>query len=184
MSGEIDSETKLKIYMLMVNRYKDLIKEKETKSVSEIRQFTSPYNDQLKDLRKKLISDLEPFSHEKHFLIATQKAISYIREVKTCRFMIPFWMEFQEIDDLKVAGIMDKAILLTALIRSFGSEDVLVKVTKKNKVYVAFSWEKENYLFVPETGSLLAGDDITTIFEKDPIAYLFSDLVYENYEED
>lgn len=184
MPGELDPETKLNIYMLMVNRYKDLIREKETKSVSELRQRVSPHGDQLKKIRKKLIPDTELFSYERDFQSAVQRAIAYMKEIKTCQFMIPFWMEFNEIDELKVAGVMDKAILMAALIRSFGSENALVKVTKKNKIYVAFSWHDSDYLFVPETGSLLAGDDANNAFRDDPVAYVFNDLTYENYEED
>lgn len=183
MAEDIDAETKLKLYMLMVNRYKGLISEKETKSVSEIRQRVSPHGEAVKRLRDRILAGMDRFAYEQHFFTAAQRAISYVRDIKTCRFLLTFWMEFEEIDSLKVAGVMDKALLLAALLRSFGSEDALVKVTKAGRSYVCFSWKGESYLFVPESGSLLAGGDIAKVFDNDPVAYSFNDLVYENYED-
>ncbi|MFH1393582.1 MAG: hypothetical protein ABII71_06025 [Candidatus Micrarchaeota archaeon] len=184
MSEEIDSETKLKLYMLMVSRYKDLINENETRSVSEIRQRVSPYSEIIKKLSARFTSDLAPFSHEKHFITVAQRAINYLREIKTCQFLITFWLGFDEMDKLKLGGVMDKALLLAALLRSFGSDTVLVKVTKSGNTYVVFPWEGKDYVFVPESGSLLAGDDVGALFAKDPVDYAFNDLSYEKYGED
>jgi len=184
MSEAIDAETKLKLYMLMVSRYKDLINENETRSVSEIRQRISPYSDTIKSLNMRLTEDLQPFSYEQHFITAAQRAINYIREIKTCQFTITFWLGFDEMDKLKLGGIMDKALLFAALLRSFGSDQVLVKVAKSGKTYVSFLWEGKEYMFVPESGSLLTGDDVVSVFSKDPLDYMFNDLTYENYGEE
>ncbi|HID72818.1 TPA: hypothetical protein EYP38_02650 [Candidatus Micrarchaeota archaeon] len=184
MSEDIDAETKLKLYMLMVSRYKELINENETRSVSEIRQRISPYSDTVKKLSVRFTEDLQPFSYNKHFITAAQRALNYLREIRTCKFAISFWLGFDEMDELKLGGVMDKALLLAALLRSFGSDKVLVKVTKKGDTYVTFPWEGKEYVFVPESGSLLAGDDVVSLFTKDPVDYEFNDLAYEKYGEE
>jgi hypothetical protein len=183
MSADLDTETKLKIYMLIVNRYKDLISKQEERSVSEIRQRVSPYEGKVKLLRDSLTSDFHPYTHERDFLQAAQRAINHIREIKTCKFLLTFWMTFDEIEELKVAGVMDKALLLAALLRALESKDAKVLVSKAERVYVGFEWKGERYLVVPESGSLLSGDDASKAFAEDPLAYSFSDLSYENYEE-
>jgi hypothetical protein len=178
-----DMETKLKIYTLITNRYKDIIAEKERRSVSELRQRTSPYNDFVKKLREPLIQDLKPYEYGKHFFIATQRAINYIRQIRNIELRLTFWMSFEEIDELKAADTMDKAILLTALLRSLGSEDAKVYVTRSQRVYVGFKWEGISYLVDPKTGSLLGGPDADNAFLKDPLSYIFSDLHFENFED-
>ncbi len=183
MADALDDSTKLAIYKLILNRYKDMISEKESLSISEIRQRVSPYNDFIRKLRDSILSDMAPYDHRTQFMAAAERAMDYIRRIKTCEFALNFWMDFREIEQLKIATAMDKAILFAALLRSLESEDVKVLVTKSGRALVKFSWKDSPYLFVPESGSLLAGDDALRPFTSDPVAYAFSDLVYENYEE-
>ncbi len=183
MAAELDAETKLKIYMLVVNRYRDLISEKEERSVSEIRQRVSPYNDLVKSLRDRLLSDFHPYTYERDFMQAAQGAISHVTEMKTFRMLIPFWMTFEEMEELKAGGVMDKALLLTSLLRALDSRDARVMVTRSGRTYVAFEWKGQMHLVVPESGSLLGGDDAAKALANDLLAYSFSDLSYENYEE-
>ena len=183
MADDLNAKTKLEIYKLVINRYMDLINEKESCSISEIRQKVSPYNDFIRKMRDSILSDIAPYDHKRHFFTAAQRAMSYIRGVRTCEFAFSFWMDFNEMDKLKIATSMDKAILLAALLRSLESEDVRVLVTKKGRVFVRFLWNSTSHLFAPESGSLLLGKDSLKIFSDDPLAYSFNDLVYENYEE-
>jgi len=183
MQEDLDERTKLKLYLLIVNRYKDIISKQEERSVSEIRQRISPYSETVKKIRDRLIADIQPYESERDFLLAAQRVFAYVRELKTCKFMINFWMTFEEIEELGVAGVMDKALLITALLRSLDSKDARVLVTKSERVFVSFNWKGANHLFVPETGSLLVGDDTARQFKTDPVNYAFSDLLYESYEE-
>ncbi len=183
MADELDAETKLGIYALVLRRYKDLISEKESLSISEIRQKVSPYTDYIRKLRDSMLSDIAPYDPSRHFIAASERAIEHVRRIRTCEFAFSFWMDFSEMDSLRVATAMDKAILLAALLRSFESQDVRVLVTRKGKPLVRFSHKGVPYLFVPESGSLLVGDDASRLVSDDPIAYSFNDLVYENYED-
>lgn len=175
---ELDEKTKLDIYRLVLNRYKDVINEKESHSISEVRQKVSPYNDFIRKLRERILERIIGYDYQKDFITAVQEASLYLRTIRTCEFAFAFWMDFEDMDKLKVGTAMDKAILFAALLRSLGSEDVRVVVTKSGKPYVRFSAE---YLLVPDTGSLLVGEDATEIFSKDPPSYSFNDLIYENY---
>ncbi len=183
-SRGVDAETRFRLYLLILNRYKDLIKEKESKTISEIKEMVSPYKSEfLKSMKNKLVSDVPNYNYENNFFMAVENAIKYMKTLRTCEFTIPFWMTFEEINELKITDSANKAVLFAALLRSFGSEDVKVVVTKNRKQYVRFRWGEDRYLFVPETGSLLRNADVMRVFESDPPAYAFNDLAYENYEE-
>jgi len=183
MAEELDAETRLTVYKLVLNRYKDLISEKESRSISEIRQKVSPYNDFIRKQRESFIKDMVPYNPATQFMAAAERAMDYIRSIRTLEFAFTFWMEFKEMDELRIATAMDKAILLAALLRSLESQDAKVLVSRRGKAFVRFSWNSTAYLFVPESGSLLMGDDASNLISDDPIAYSFNDIVYENYEE-
>ncbi len=185
MEGEDTSEmdAKTKLHLLILNRYKDLIREKESKTISEIRQLVSPYKSEfVKKVKDEFVSG--SYSYERDFFTAVEKAIDYMNKIKICEFTIPFWMSFEEINELKITDSVNKAVFFAAILRSFGSENVKVVVTKNRKQYVGFEWGGDDYLFIPESGSLLRNEDVAKIFELDPPAYAFNDLAYENYEEE
>jgi hypothetical protein len=183
MAEELDSTTKLEIYKLVLNRYKGLITEKETRPISEIRQKVSPYSPLVKKLRDSFISDIVPYDPRRYFMNAAERAIAYIRQIKTCEFAFTFWVEFDEMDRFKIGTSLDKAIFLCALLRALDADDSRVLVTKRGKNLVRFTHGGAVYLFIPESGSLLVGGDIQNVISDDPVAYSFNDLAYENYEE-
>lgn len=183
MADELDPSTKLEIYRLVLSRYKDLITEKETKQVSEIRQRVSPYHPLVKRLRDGFVSDMVPYDPRRNFMDAAERAVAYIRQVRTCEFAFTFWVEFEEMDKHRFGTSLDKAIFLCALLRALEVGDSKVIVTRKGKSYVRFIHGGPAYIFVPESGSLLVGDDVDKLFSDDPIAYSFNDLSYENFEE-
>jgi len=183
MAEELDAETKLKVYKLVLNRYKDLISEKESRSITETRAKVSPYNDVIRKLKDSFTNDMVPYHPATQFMAAAERAMDYIRDMKTLEFAFTFWMDFKEMDELKIATAMDKAIMLAAILRALDSSDVKVQVSRKGKPSVRFSWDGKPYLFIPESGSLLMGDDASKLVSDDPIAYSFNDTVYENYEE-
>lgn len=183
MAEELDPLKKLEIYRLILNRYKGMITEKETKPISEIRQKTAPYQPLVKRLRDEFVSDMVPYDSRRYFMSAAERAIAYIRQVKTCEFAFTFWVEFEEMDRLKIGTSLDKAIFLCALLRALDAEDCRVLVTRKNRSLVKFTHGSTSYVFVPESGSLLVGEDVQKAFLDDPVTYSFNDLSYENYDE-
>ena len=179
----MDAETTLKIYRVILNRYKDLIGEKESHSISVIRQRVSPYNDTIRNTRNSITSNIIGYEYRKDFFTAAQAAVNHIRKMETCEFAFTFWMDFKDMEELKVATAYDKAIYLAAILRSLGSENVRVLVTKKDNPYVKFVWNTVDYVFSPQTGSLLVGEDTLKLFKDDQVSYSFNDLVYEDHEE-
>lgn len=183
MADDLGADTKLAVYKLVLGRYKDLISERESRSISEIRQRVSPYGDFVRKVRDRMLADMVPYDPGRNLMAAAERAMEYVRGIRTCEFAFTFWMEFAEMDSLRIGTAMDKAILLAALLRSLEAEDARVLVTRKGRALVRFFWKGEPHVFVPESGSLLVGRDAAGFPPEDPIAYSFNDLLYENYEE-
>lgn len=177
----MEESRKSKLYLLMLNRYKEYINEKETKTVTEMRGTVKPQCEFITDLKKKMISD--DYKYEKDFLNAVSKAIEYLRGIETFEFAISFWMDFEDIDSVRAADSVNKAVLFASLIRRFGCDDAKVLVAKSGNYYVNFKYDGVNYLFLPKTNSLVAGDDAADIISSDPLRYSFNDHEYVDFEE-
>ncbi|MBN2478520.1 hypothetical protein JXB01_04495, partial [Candidatus Micrarchaeota archaeon] len=92
---KLDPESKIKLYELIINRYKEKINEEEKLSISEIRQRISPYNEFIKSLKEKIISDLQPYSYERHFFSAVQHTVDYIKNIRNVNMPVTFWLSFE-----------------------------------------------------------------------------------------
>ncbi len=141
MEDSADTEIKLKIYELIISKYREKIEESEHKSISELRERISPYNEFVKQLNERLSQDLKPYEYEKHFTSALQNSIEYIKGVKNVELPVSFWIDFETMDELKAGDLIDQALLLTSLLRSFGSPTAKMYITKSRKVYVGYEWK-------------------------------------------
>ncbi|MEW6528261.1 MAG: hypothetical protein AB1391_00065 [Candidatus Micrarchaeota archaeon] len=184
MDNPLDNETKLKIYELILLRYREKIEENEHKSISELRGHISPYNEFVKQLNERLCFELKPYEYEKHFPVAVQNCVDYIKSIKNIELPVSFWIDFKTMDELKAGDLIDQALLLTSLLRSFGSPTAKILITKSKKVYVGYEWKGERYIINPESGSVLSGDDLEKTFVGDNVIYAFSDIYFEAYEEE
>lgn len=181
---DLDSELRLKIYECILRRHQKLISEKEDISITDLRHRISPYTDFIRGLRIKLLKDLQPYEPKAHFFSALEKVLVYTRSIHPIQFSFNFWMDFGDIDSIKAAPVLDRTLLLAALIRSLEAENVKAILTRANKPYVHFEWNGERYLLDGATTSLLKGEDVQKPFANDPAAYAFSDLFFESYEEE
>lgn len=179
----LGDEEKLRLFRLIVERYSDLIDEKESKSLLEIRQMVSPYNPVIEGVRESLISDIKPYRYEENFFSAVKKAVDYMKKIKVYDTSFAFWLDFNEIKKLSVCSAIDKAVFFAALLRSFGSDNVVVLVSKEGKPFVSFTWKKERYLFLPESDSLVCGEYVSKVMGENEPAYSFNDITYESFEE-
>ncbi|MDO8554251.1 MAG: hypothetical protein Q7S22_05565 [Candidatus Micrarchaeota archaeon] len=179
----IDTETKLKLYMLIVSRYKDLIAKQEEQNITELRQRCSPYTDFIKNLKDQLIARLPVYDYKTNFSQALPLILDYIESIHNFELSIPFWMSFEEIVEIKAAHPMDKAILLTALLRAIDTPNVKVLLAKNKRVFVSFEHKNVKHIIIPETCSTLSGEDMDKILKENSLEYEFNDLIFETYQE-
>jgi len=176
----MDDKKKAAIYLLMLTRYKDMISEKEAKTVTEIRSMVAPRQPFIDSLLRQVLPEWPQIGRAE----ALDRILGYFRSIETCEFAFTFWLKPEEMDELRVADPPNKALLFAAFLRSLGFEDAKVYVTKNNLYYVSFRLENKSYLFAPKTNALLADEEISKTFAEDPPRYAFNDLVYDVFEPD
>lgn len=175
----MDDKKKAAIYLLMLNRYKEMINEKETKTITEIRTTIAPGSPFLAALIKRIAPEWPALSA----MEMINRIVGYFRTIETCEFAVTFWMRPEEIDEIRAADTPNKALFFAALLRQIGIENTKVYITKSGAYYVGFSIEGKNYLFIPKNNAIADGDEISRIFSEDPPSCAFNDTVYENFEE-
>lgn len=175
----MDDKKKIAIYLLMLNRYKEIINEKETKTITEIRSTVKPHQPFLEHLIKRILPEWPALGQ----LDAINRIIGYFKTIEMCEFTVTFWLKPEEIDELRVADSPNKALLFVAILRNLGIENTKIYITKSGAYYAGFSLDGKNYLFLPKNNSLLENEDIAKIFAEDPPSCAFNDIIYENFEE-
>jgi len=183
MGEELDPATLLAVYRLVLGRYKDLINDKESRSISEIRARTSPYTDFIRRVSADLMKDTVPYDYARHFPTALERSLAFLRSIRTCEFAFTFWMSFEEMERIALGTSLDKALLLCALLRSFESPDASVVVTRADQWLVRFSFDGLERIVLPATGSVLSGEDAAAHLSKDRPKYIFNDISFEDLED-
>ncbi len=175
----MDDRKKAAIYLLMLNRYRDMINEKETKTITEIRAMVAPHQPFVDSIIRRIIPEWPQCGKN----AALERTIGYFRSIEACEFALTFWLKPEEMDELRVADQANKSILFASVLRSLDFDDTKVYVTKSGLYYVGFHLENKNYLFVARTNALVSGEGVSRILADDPPRYAFNDLVYEVFEE-
>jgi hypothetical protein len=189
MAGEPENgeraalEDRLRIYGMIIERYREPIENGERRSITALRERISPYSEFIVKLRDRLLSSFQDYSYEKDFGIASIVAVNYIKGIRNVTLPVSFWINFDEIDRSGAGDVMDKALLLASLLRAFGSQSAKLIITSKGSAYVSYEWDGKAYVVKPESGSVLDENDANAIFASDPKTYAFSDLYFETYGE-
>lgn len=179
---DLPDEIKVKIYQRIIDRHRESIEATEKKTIMDLKLMVKPYEEFIKQLRERFISG--EYTYEENFLEVVEKAIEYVGGIKNITLPVQFWLGFKEMDELKVGEVTDKAMLFVSLLRSLGSPNAKVLISKSKRAYVQFEWKGDTYLVNIETASTLRGNDVDEETKKEKIVYAFNDLFFESYEEE
>jgi len=168
----------LEVANYLLKRHKDALEREEIRSLSRLRQMVSPYSDYVSKLRSKMLEDLAPYRKEEKFLDAVNEIIGHTSDIEIVKLPIQYALTFEEIEQLKAASALDKAILIASLLRAAGSEDAAV-VFGSRYVSVKFSHMGENYALDVENNTLLKGAEAEGFVEGSEPKYIFNDLFFE-----
>jgi len=125
------NENESKLAKILLRKYAELINEKETKTVGEIKALVNK-----EDLTvQAIVQEIKPENYklEQNYLETAEKAHNYlIEEIEFARadFGINFWLEPKEILEAGVSDDEDLAVLLCSLLYALGDEKAQVVITE------------------------------------------------------
>jgi hypothetical protein len=180
-----EDETKLRLYKLIIDRYRDKIEEYETKSVSELKSLILPYDAKITEMRESITEGFHPYVYEESFLLAAKLSFERLSSFRTIPAPVSFWLSFADMQEIMAGDEIDKSILLCSLLRSLGSESAKVFVTDTRNSYVLFQFSGRSFVAdhsQHEMSSFESGEKALECL-KGKILYSFNDHEYEDFSE-
>lgn len=143
-----------KLYKLLLQKYADLINEKEKRTIGEVKSLIDG-----SDLTiQSLVAGFKPeeYSFDQHFLIVAEKAFSFITKeiafVKT-DIRLSFWLTPKEIMEIKVADDEDQAVFFCSLLVALGDEKAEVVIAEledlSTHAFVITEYQSQFFLWDP-----------------------------------
>jgi hypothetical protein len=180
-----DDDIKLRLYRIIIERYREEIEAHEMKSVSDLKGMVQPHNEKIISIRDSILETFRPYVYDEHFLPAARMCFSYVSSFRTTAPPVSFWLEFSEMNELLAGDEIDKSILLCSLYRAIGSENAKVLTTDTKNTYVVFEFGGKHYLSdhgrkEPVESS---GWQECVGFVKGKVIYSFSDKEYEDFQD-
>lgn len=183
--AENAEDAKLRLYKLIIDRYRDKIEEYETKSVSDLKLLIQPRHPLIVKIRESISEDFHPYLYEENFLPSAKMAFSRVAAFKSVSAPVPFWLTLEEIQELMAGDEIDKSIFLCSILRSLGSENAKVFLTDTQNSYVLFQYMGKSYVADHSKGELVekqSGKDALDSLQG-KLLYAFNDREYEDFQE-
>ncbi|MFA6328312.1 MAG: hypothetical protein WCY41_02620 [Candidatus Micrarchaeia archaeon] len=136
LPSEPSDELRVKLYKLIIDRYREDIEEHENKSVSDLKGMVLPHDPIITKTRDSLLEGFRPYIYEEHFLAAAKMCCSYVASFATISPPVAFWLSFSDMQSIMAGDEIDKSILLCSLLRSLGAPDARIFVTNTKNSYV------------------------------------------------
>ncbi|MCP4647542.1 MAG: hypothetical protein GY852_07385 [bacterium] len=168
----------LEVAEYILARHKDELEKEEIRSLSRLRQIISPYSEYVSSLKTKILESLAPYQKEKNFLDAVQEIISHASGIEIVQLPIQYSLSFEEMEKMGAGSRIDKALLVTSLLRSLGTETAHCIVGNQYSL-VKFKWLNEQYAVDIDRNELISGEKAEEFIKKSEPKYLFNDLSFE-----
>ncbi|MFA4983277.1 MAG: hypothetical protein WC588_03600 [Candidatus Micrarchaeia archaeon] len=179
-------EPLIQLYRLIIDRYRDTIEERETKSVSDLQRMVQPRDEIILKLRDSITEGFHPYVYEEHFLQAAESSFTMVSSFRTVFSPVSFWLTFAEMQSLSAGEEIDKSIFLCSLLRSLGSENAKVFVTDPKSAQVLFQFNAKSFIADcenPKITEKASGAEALSSL-KGKLLYSFNDKEYEDFQED
>jgi hypothetical protein len=180
-----EDELRLRLYRLIIDRYRDKIEEYETKSVSDLKSLIQPRDGLIAQIRDSITSAFHPYVYEEHFLDAAKLAFSHVKSFRTIPAPVSFWLSFSDMQELMAGDEIDKSILLCSILRALGSENAKVFVTDTKNSYALFQFSGKSFVCDHSKGEFLgheSGEQALGAL-RGKLLYAFNDKEYEDFQE-
>jgi len=149
-----NTNSKFKLYELLLKKYSDLINEFEKKTVGEIKALVNADDLSVQSLLQDFKD--ENYSFEKDYLNSTKKAFSFL--VEEINFVksdldLNFWLSPREMLSKKVGDDEDLAVFLASILSALGDKNAEVIIAElenySTHAFVVTTFNEKFYLLDP-----------------------------------
>lgn len=150
----------LKIYKAIISRYREMIEEKEKKTIPELKMLIQPENPAVLSICNSIKANFRPYIYKEHFLKAAELCHDFVKEEIANEVLpVDFWMRPEEILEIGAADEVDKAIFLCSLLIALENKSakVLIESAEAKRAFVIFEFGGDFYLIDPVRGEIKKG---------------------------
>ncbi|MEM2974707.1 MAG: hypothetical protein QW112_03760, partial [Candidatus Micrarchaeia archaeon] len=174
---------RIKLYEIIIERYRDYIEKSETKTIADLKLLVRPNDEVIQKKKEDIIECMRPYIYEQHFQKAAEMAHKFVREIRTYTTTVNFWLTPKEMMNLRGGDPMDKAVFLCSLLVALENPEsyVIVGMNKGIKVAVGCSFNNEFIIMDPISPATAKGEKdkiINEWFKNDKKIYDFNDRDY------
>ena len=191
--------TKSLLYSIILDRYREMIEEKEEKSISALKHLVNPEDEfileKTKEIKEKIKrekkekeekegeekEEAKKYDEKRDFEKAIEKAAEYIKSIETIRWPASFWLSFGELNKYRVGDDMDKCIFFCSLLRALGSDNARILIEEDKHPYIMYCINNNCVLFDVDEGEIKKGTE-EEILKLKTFIYAFNDKEYEDLE--
>ncbi len=182
------SEKYNRLYLLIIERYKDYIEEKERLSVAELPTLVTPYNPSVVKKADEIREGFDSYSYDLNFYEAGAKAFDFVKgNIETVVLPLQFWLTPEETLEFGMGDEIDKNILLCSMLIALGnpSAKVLMHIkdgTRKSVVYFEFKDRVHMFDFQEGISTFGSTEEMMKYFNigEESTAYEFNDRTYKD----
>jgi transglutaminase-like putative cysteine protease len=177
-----------RLYLMIIDRYKDYIEQKESLSVAELPTLVTPNNELVVKKVNEIKAEFGNYSYELNFYDASVKAFNFVKnEIESVVLPVQFWLTPEETLTFGVGDEIDKSILLCSMLVALGnpSSKVLMHMKDgKRRTFVYFEFGGAAYMLDNENGinKFKNADELIASLGigEDTVAYEFNDRMYRD----
>jgi hypothetical protein len=153
-------QDKIRFYELVLGRYRQMIEHSESKTIADLKAMIKPNDETVQKAKEEITSAMRPYIYEQHFHIAAESAHKTVREMRTLKSLIDFWLTPKEMTALRGGDPMDKAVFLCSLLIALDNPDsyVIVGVDSGIKVAVGYKFGDQWRLLDTTSKASVSGD--------------------------
>ncbi len=178
-----------RLYLEIINRYKDYIEERENLYVAELPKLVTPENEAVSSFANSIKETFQGYEYESNFKEAALKAFDYVNNsISVVATPIQFWLMPEETLSLKCGDHFDRAVLLCSMLIALGNPSSKIAIiTKENYRAILVCCELNDKILYMDiegrkSGEYASKDDLLHGYGADTddetAAYEFNDKMY------
>jgi hypothetical protein len=153
---ELNKEYRLRqLYLAIVSRYKEHIEEHESLSIAELPSLVTVKNEKVIAKAQEIIDGFSTYDYDSDFYNASMRAFEFVKDsIDEVVLPVQFWLLPEETLSFMMGDLLDRNILLCALLVRLGNPSAKVFVKIKGSARDSFVYcEFNNKVYIMDISS-------------------------------